>query len=286
MKARRGWAAPLTQCLACVAGCLLALLAALSLTLFREGYYISKLEKSDCLSAITENILQAGQQVARTAGLRQDVLDSLVTQEDVRVAVLRRADEIWHGSTTQPDSPYTDVVTYLQDTVSAETGEMWEEDDLNLYNSIRAVCDDMWRSNAVPPLANVLNLLMQYRRVTTPLTIVLVAVLLVCLWLQVPLCRRWRQLAGALYTIGGGIVLGAVLGLIAVQLSGWQGWMPAADPGYALYKSWFGGFAPVLAACGSGIAGLVWLVGLLPYTMALRTEKTRRKKKMPAAGNP
>lgn len=285
MKARRGWAAPLTQCLACVAGCLLALLAALSLTLFREGYYIHKLEKSDCLSAITENILQAGQQVAQTAGLRQDILDSLVTQEDVRVAVLRRTDEIWHGSTTQPDSPYTDVVTYLQDTVSAETGEMWEEDDLNLYNSIRAVCDDMWRSNAVPPLANVLNLLMQYRRVTTPLTIVLVAVLLVCLWLQVPLCRSWRQLAGALYTIGGGIVLGAVLGLIAVQLSGWQGWMPAADPAYALYKSWFGGFAPVLAACGSGIAGLVWLVGLLPYTMALRTEKARRKKKKPAAGN-
>ena len=113
----------------------------------------------------------------------------------------------------------------------------------------------------------------------------LVAVLLVCLWLQVPLCRSWRQLAGALYTIGGGIVLGAVLGLIAVQLSGWQGWMPAADPAYALYKSWFGGFAPVLAACGSGIAGLVWLVGLLPYTMALRTEKARRKKKKPAAGN-
>ena len=284
MKARRGWAAPLTQCLACVVGCLLALLAALSLTLFREGYYIHKLEKSDCLPAITENILQAGQQVASTAGLRQDILDPLVTQEDVRVAVLRRTDEIWHGSTPQPESPYTDVVTYLQDTVSAETGEMWDEDDLDLYNSILVVCDDMWHSNAVPPLANVLNLLMQYRRVSTLLTIVLVAVLLGCLWLQVSLCRNWRQLAGALYTIGGGIVLGAVLGMVAVELSGWQGWMPTADPAYALYKSWFGAFAPVLAACGSGIAGVVWLVGLLPYTMALRTEKARRKKKKPTTG--
>lgn len=282
MKAQRGWAALLTQGLACVAGCLLALLAALGLTLFREGYYIHKLEKSDCLQAITDNIRQAGQTVALTAGLRQDILDSLVTEEDVSVAVLRRADEIWHGSTTQPDSPYTDVVTYLQDTISQETGEAWDEEDTNLYTSIRAICDDMWRSNAVPPLANVLNLLMQYRRITTPLTIVLVAVLLACLWLQVPLYKSWRQLAGALYTIGGGILLGAVLGMIVVELSGWQSWMSAADPAYALYKSWFGAFAPVLAACGCGIAGLVWLVGLLPYTMALRTERARRKKKAAA----
>ena len=91
MKGQRGWAAPLTQCLACIAGSLLALLAALNMSLFREGYYINRLEKSTCLQAITENILQAGQTVAQTAGLRQDILDSLVTQEDVQVAVLRRA---------------------------------------------------------------------------------------------------------------------------------------------------------------------------------------------------
>lgn len=285
MKGQRGWAAPLTQCLACIAGSLLALLAALNMTLFREGYYINRLEKSTCLQAITENILQAGQTVAQTAGLRQDILDSLVTQEDVQVAVLRRADEIWHGATTQPDSPYSDVVAYLQDTVSKETGEMWDDTDVNLYTSIRAVCDDMWRSNAVPPMANVLNLLMQYRRVAAPLTIVLVAVLLGCLWLQVPLSRNWRGLFGALFAIGAGILVASVLGMIAVQLSGWQGWMDAADPAYELYKSWFGGFPPVLAACGCGLAGLVWLADLLPYTMMMRTEAARRKKARAAARN-
>lgn len=58
-------------------------------------YYINRLKKSTCLQANTENILQAGADVvAQTAGLRQDILDSLVTQEDVQVAVLRRADEI------------------------------------------------------------------------------------------------------------------------------------------------------------------------------------------------
>ena len=223
MKGQRGWAAPLTQCLACIAGSLLALLAALNMTLFREGYYINRLEKSTCLQAITENILQAGQTVAQTAGLRQDILDSLVTLEDVQVAVLRRADEIWHGATTQPDSPYSDVVAYLQDTVSKETGEMWDDTDVNLYTSIRAVCDDMWRSNAVPPMANVLNLLMQYRRVAAPLTIVLVAVLLGCLWLQVPLSRNWRGLFGALFAIGTGILVTAG---IKAGLEGLAGQIP------------------------------------------------------------
>ena len=38
--------AVLSQGLACICGCLLALLMALSLTLFREGYYLNQLENS------------------------------------------------------------------------------------------------------------------------------------------------------------------------------------------------------------------------------------------------
>lgn len=284
MKARRGWAAAGLQCLGCVCGCLLALLAALSLTLFREGYYIHKLEQSTCLQTITDNIRRAGQTVAQTAGMRQDILDPLVTDEDVRVAVLRRADEIWHGATTQLETPYADVVTYLQDTLTRETGEMWDEDDAKRFLSIRAVCADMWRTNATPPLANLLNLFMQYRRVATPLMVVAAAVLLTCLWLQVPLNRSWRQLSNAVFAVGGGILLGAVLAMVAVQLSGWQTWMPATDPAYELYAAWFGGFAPVLAACGSGLAGLVWLAGMVPYTMALRADRQARRKARHAHG--
>lgn len=276
-------AAALIQCLGCVCGCLLALLIALNLTIFREGYYIHKLDKSTCLQQITDNVLEAGRTVAQAAQIRQDILDPLVTQEDVRVAVVRRADEIWHGGTTQPDTPYVDLVAYLQDTITAETGVMWDEAVTQQYTNIRLVCEDMWRTNAVPPMANILNLLMQYRRSSTLPAMVLAGILLLCLWLQVPLSRNWRQLADSLFAIGAGIVFGAVLAMLAVQLSGWQSWMAVSDPAYELYKAWFGGFPPVLAACGSGLAGLVWLLGLLPYTMAVRAEKRKRRNKDLAA---
>lgn len=278
MKFKSGMAAALIQCLGCVCGCLLALLAALNLTIFREGYYIHELDKSTCLQQITDNILEGGRSVAQAAQLRQDILDPLVTPDDVRVAVVRRVDEIWHGGTTQPDSPYVDLVTYLQDTVTSETGEMWDEAATNQYDNIRLVCEDMWRTNAVPPMANMLNLLMQYRRTSTLPAMVLTAILLLCLWLQVPLSRNWRQLADSLFAVGAGILVGAVLAMMAVQVSGWQSWMATSDPAYELYKAWFGGFPPVLAACGSGLAGLVWILGFFPYVMAVRTKKSQHRK--------
>ena len=73
-----------------VCGCLLALFAALGLTLFREGYYIHRMESSGVLQTMYENVLEGGRAVAAAAGLREDILDELVSYEDVRVAVVRR----------------------------------------------------------------------------------------------------------------------------------------------------------------------------------------------------
>ncbi len=68
----------LAQAIASICGCLLALMLALNLTLFREGYYLHQLQNSGCLLLIYENISEAEQTIARTAGLRETILDGIV----------------------------------------------------------------------------------------------------------------------------------------------------------------------------------------------------------------
>ena len=244
---------------------------ALNLTLFREGYYLHKLQNSDCLQTIYDNVCQAGQTIARTAGLRETILDGVVTPEDVQVAVTRRADEIWHGSTAQPDTPYADLVAYLQDTVTQESGQMWNEADTARYQQIQTVCEDTWRTNAVPPLANLLSMLMQYRQIAWVLTVVLGVLFVACLALQIPFQRRWWQLADAISGVGTSVAAGTVLICVGIELSGWKSWMPATDAAYSLYIRWFQGMAPVVAAFGFLLAALLWLTALYPYQMARRT---------------
>lgn len=197
----------LAQAIASICGCLLALMLALNLTLFREGYYMHQLQNSGCLLLIYENISEAEQTIARTAGLRETILDGIVSQEDVDVAVIRRADEIWHGSTTQPDTPYADLVTYLQDTITKESGQMWTEADTVRYQQVQTVCEDMWRTNAVPPMANILNFLMQYRQVAWILVFVLAVLFVACQWLQIVFQKHWRQIGR---NIGGNRNIGGV----------------------------------------------------------------------------
>lgn len=258
----------LSQGLACICGCLLALLMALSLTLFREGYYLHELENSGCLQNLYESILQASHSVAQTAGLREDILDGLVTQETLRVAVFRRADQIWHGATEQPETPYADLVSYLQDTVTQETGKMWDESDTEHYDMIRLVCEDMWYTNAVPPLSNLLNMLMQYRQVCWILMAVLTVLFLVCLWFQIPFNKGWNEVVRALFSIGIALVLGGIMCAAVIQFSGWESWMSVADPGYNLYFLWFRGFPPVVAACNFVLAALLWGAALVSRRMA------------------
>lgn len=266
----------LAQAIASICGCLLALMLALNLTLFREGYYLHQLQNSGCLLLIYENISEAEQTIARTAGLRETILDEIVSQEDVDVAVIRRADEIWHGSTTQPDTPYADLVTYLQDTITKESGQMWTEADTVRYQQVQTVCEDMWRTNAVPPMANILNFLMQYRQVAWILVFVLAVLFVACQWLQIVFQKHWRQIGETLAAIGISVACGTTLTCIAISLSGWKNWMPATDAAYDLYVGWFRGLAPVVAACGFGLAALVWLASLYPYRMALYHESRKK----------
>lgn len=263
------------QGLGTVCGCLLAFLVALSLTLFREGFYLQRLEQSGTMQKIYENVLEGGHQVAAAAGLPEEILDSLVSYDSVRTAVIRRADEIWHGATSQPVSPYADAVAYLQDTITARTGQMWNETDTALYRNVQLICDDMWRTNAVPPLSNLLNLLMQYRRIAWAPMAVLAVLVAACLCLLFPFSGSWKQVTAAVYGLGAAILIGSLLGMLVLNFCGWQNWMPAADPGYPLYESWFGTLPGMTAACGCGLAGLVWLAGLYPFAMgSLRGSRT------------
>lgn len=254
--------AVLSQGLACICGCLLALFLALGLTLFREGYYLHQLENSGCLQTLYGSILQASHNVAQTAGLREDILDGLVSQEMVRVAVFRRADQIWHGAAEQPETPYTNLVSYLQDTVTQETGEMWDESDAGHYNMVRTVCLDMWDTNTVPPLSNLLNILMQYRQVCWILVVVLAVLFLVCLWFQIPFNRGWDEVVRSLFSVGIALVLAGIICSVVIQFSGWESWMPTSDPGYDLYFLWFRGFPPTVAACNLILAVLLWVAAL------------------------
>lgn len=256
------------QGLGIVCGCLLALLTALSLTLFREGFYLHELEQSGCLQVIYDNVQQGARTVAEAAGLRGDILEELVTPEQVRVAVIRRADVYWKGSSEQPDSPYADAVAYLEDTITAETGEMWDQDDANLYKNIQLICDDMWRTNAVPPMSNLLNLLMQYRRIAWALMALMAASLIACRRMMGTLCRNPQELWDAVWGLGFGIAVDCALTMAVIALSGWQSWMPDTDPAYGLYLEWMGALGPVIAACGVGLAGLVWATGLKAYGLA------------------
>lgn len=270
---RLGAMTVLAQGLAVICGCLLALLLALSLTLFREGYYLHKLDGSDCLQTIYDNIQQGGHTIAETAGLRGDILESVVTPEDVRVAVIRRADEIWHGAMTQPESPYQNLVAYLQDTIARETGVQWNAADTDRYDTVRILCNNMWDSSVIPPLFNLLSLLMQYRQVAWVLMVVLALIVVFCLWLQSPQQRGWKAAAEGFAATGTAVALGCLLVCLMIHFSGWQSWMPSTDAAYALYVDWFRGLAPVVVACGLALAVVLWTVAFLFAQNGCKTRK-------------
>lgn len=282
---RKGMALAAVQGIGTICGCLLALLTALSLTLFREGFYLDRLHDSDCVQGIYENIQQGARTVAEAAGLRGDILEELVTPEAVDVAVVRRADTIWHGSTEQPESPYAGTVAYLEDTVSRETGILWSESDENRYKSIQLICDDMWRTNTVAPLSNLLNLLMQYRRVAWALMAVLAVLLLLCRGMISSLCRDARERWDTVFGLGLAVFVGCALAMGVIGLSGWQNWMPDSDPGYKLYREWMGAVGPVLTACGSGLAALVWITGLRAYGISRGLIRRQGKTPLSASGS-
>ena len=73
-------------------------------------------------------------------------------------------------------------------------------------------------------------------------------------------------------------VLLMVLGMLAINAGGWQNWMPASDAGYGLYYEWFSPLPAMLAACGIGLAGIVWLCALVALAMASRRAAQNTKR--------
>ena len=63
-----------------------------------------------------------------------------------------------------------------------------------------------------------------------------------------------------------------------INAGGWQNWMPASDAGYGLYYEWFSPLPAMLAACGIGLAGIVWLCALVALVMASRRAAQNTKR--------
>lgn len=272
----RRMAALVMQAVVCICPVLLSLLIALQLTLFREGHLIHSMDAVGYPDSITQAVRLNCDILAQNSGLPAGVLDPLITTDDTRTALVRRVDVIWHGTSELPATPFANVVAWLEDTMTRNTGIMWTSEDDLAYARLRAGCEDVWRTLTVAPFANVLNILAQYRRVA-----LLAGYLLFIFWvgaiaLLVPLSRGWGTLSHAL----GRAAVGAAFATLAAAAwmgaaAPWHGWMPGEDAASGLFYQWMSALPAALAVCGLMLAAVLLGLALGAFSMAERARRHR-----------
>lgn len=240
------------QLVGCVCAVMLALCAALGVTLMREGHYAASLQKGEYFDYVQSAALQGCTRQAQQAGLSAAPIESRVTPEAVRAGVLHRADALWHGATQDATSPFSGLSTEYQDTLGSSPADSI---------MLELACEEQWHNATAAPLSAVLASMQQYRWVLR-LSGWLCALLLAgCGVLQFLLAECWNDVQQGVQRIALGTAAAcAVMGLVLYFGTGWQSWMPVSDPAYQAFCCWFGGFPPAMAACGVLLAVMMCIM--------------------------
>ena len=240
------------QLVGCVCAVMLAVCAALGLTLMREGHYAASLQKGGYFDYVQGVVLQSCTRQAQQAGLPSGPIESRVTPDAVRAGVLHRADALWRGPTQDDTSPFSGLGTEYQDTLGSDAAASLV---------LELDCEDQWHNATAAPISAMLAAMLQYKWVLRLAAWLCAMLLAGCCVLQFLLAEAWADVQAGVQRIAMGTAAACIaMGLMLYFGTGWQSWMPAADPAYQAFCCWFRAFPVVLAVCGPVLAAIMCII--------------------------
>lgn len=245
----------LFQFLFCLGLLFLCLLAALALTLWRAPYLIFWMDRTDYPEALNQGMRTSCIAYADAYDLPQAPLLDCWDQSLLRQELIRSVDETFHQLGPGRSSPFDD----LAESIAQQTG-VPRADVIGACNS---ACNDLaalWHKAVQPPFANLLNLLMQYRRISPGLVCLFLVLVLGSLAMLYSMSENWRALAASLLPIAKCLLLcGLLIPLLAALLWSRWNWVPTENLALHVFRGWSVGFFVcwVLLTLAAGLGCLV-----------------------------
>lgn len=238
------------QAVGCICAVLLAVSAALSLTLLRQGHFAACLQDSGYTDYVRQLLRQQCGSYAQFYDLPETPLDEILTEETVKNGILHRADALWHGK-TQETNPFYGLAEAYEAQVQDVGGTLSER--LGMQQS----CAAAWDAAVVTPFSAALGAVLQYRdqmEVINWVCALVLAGILVELYLLAP---GWVTMAVALLRMAAATA-GAGAAVAAVTAA--QPWLAAVaetDPGRALLARWIAALPAAILLCAGAFAAVM-----------------------------
>lgn len=228
----------LFQLLFCFGALFLCLLAALAITLWRAPYLVFWMDRTGYPEALHQGMRTSCIAYADAYGLPREPLLDCWDESLLRQELIRSVDETFHQLGPGRDSPFDD----LAESLAQQTGSS-RADVIGASSSACHNLAALWHKAVQPPFANLLNLLMQYRRISPGLVCLFVLLVLGSLAMLYSMSESWRALASSLLPMARCLLLCGVLVPILAALiwSRWS-WVPTESLALHLFRRWSAGF--------------------------------------------
>lgn len=268
-------AASILSFILCLSLAFVGLLGALEVTLFKEGYLIHKMEKTDYFQTSYDLMHATCQRYTAETGLSVEILDSFINLEWMRTDMEMRVDARFRALPDQAGADrFSGLYTAIEDRLHRETDQLLTEEQAEKYSLLSQSCDQVYRELTAPPFDAALSTVLQYRTLRKwawAVFLVVGAAAFLVLQKSGKAAAR-NSLRRAL--LGAGLSQFLLAVVLAVGMK-YKNWMPAENIDYKLFCSWMSGLAPAVACMG--------LVLVLLFVVALFVGGKRAPQRRPAA---
>lgn len=234
---------------------LLGIIGGAFLTLWNEGWLMSRMESSGYFADIALRTKADCGLVISQAGVLGNFVDEFVSDEEIRQDVTMAADALFRNSTPPVTSHFGTLATRIEDVIYKETGMILGESQKQSNIAVQFQTEQQYAQSIRPPFQAILSILLQYKKVGLLMaigaTIVGLGGFLVLFWLSKTMQQLMKTVCCSF--LGGGVALAVTA--VAAALSGYQKWMPQSNLEYTLFVEWLGGVPLAFGA----MALLCWL---------------------------
>ena len=230
------------------------------LTLWNESWMIGQMEKSDYYSAAARVARADCAEIISQSGVLGNIIEDFIPDDIVRQDIILSTDALFRNSGAVTSSRFSNLKTTIEDIVYEETKQILSEADQSMNTAIQFQCEQRYAQNVKTPFFTAISILLQYKQVSTPLLIAVLAIVFIGVIGLFVLSDTYQQLfvslAKALTTAGIALFLFGVV----VLYCGFQNWMPNANIEYTLFVNWFRGLpigcllgGIVMMLCAGGV---------------------------------
>lgn len=260
----------LFQFLFCLGTLFLCLFLAMFLTLWSAPYLVFWIDRTAYPDSLSQGMHISCTAYADAYGLQEEPLLECWDTELLRQELVRSTDETFHQLRPGRATPFDSLVE--NDTFfSSEQGDA------------SAVCQELsslWHKAVQTPFSNLLNLLMQYRRIAPGLVCLFLLLSLGSLAMLYAISANLRALATSLLPTAQALLLCGLLVPAAAAFfwSRWN-WVPAESLAHTLFRCWSTGFflCWALITLAAGVFCLLLGARWNRASSPLRPAKIRRR---------